>query len=244
MLNMVISLALALSVQAKPFANHFIEMNIPDDWNCAPYMGEQWTCTPMDPEKQKDAVVVFSFAEQGAEDSLNGFYDYLKSEIYIEDPNTKKKEKVLPKSLQYKDIQGQSWVDALYLGQAIPDYYSRYLGTIKDGRSVLVSTTVDKAQYNAYMASLYKMIESIRLRVASPYEPTQTGLTGILGDKIKEIEKDKKKTIITPTVEQKSKTVGLLIAGLLGLVVFIFVYRYLRRKKQVQKIKKGGFLRK
>lgn len=229
-------------LQAKPIANNFIEMNVPDDWNCAPY-GEQWTCMPMDPAKAKEAIIVFSFAEQSPRDSMKLFYDYLNTSMTMTNPSTQKAEKSVPKSMQYKDIQGQTWADSLHLSQAVPNYYTRYLATIKDGRSVLVSVTVDKAKYNLYMATLYKVIESIRLRVAAPSAPLETGLTGFLGQKVKDAGKEKRK-VITPSLKGKSKLPVIIISTVLAALVFFIVVRRMKRRKNKNKDKfKGGFFK-
>jgi len=234
----VFSLPVFQPLQAKPIVNNFIEMNVPDDWSCAPY-GEQWTCLPMDPAKNKEAIIVFSFAEQSASDTMKLFYDYLNNSMTMTNPTTKKAEKSVPKIMQYKDIQGQTWVDSLHLSQAIPNYYTRYIATIKDGRSVLVSVTVDKTKYNLYMATLYKVIESIKLRVAAPAAPIETGLSGFLGQKVKEAAKEKKKTLTLETPSQ-SKLPAVLISILLALLVFVVIVRRMNKRKNKGK-NKGGF---
>jgi len=242
-MNILVVLLTVFSLQAKPIVNNFIEMNVPDDWNCAPY-GEQWTCIPMDPTKAKEAIIVFSFVEQSPKDNMKLFYDYLSESMTMKDPTTKKIEKSVPKNMQYKDIQGQTWVDSLHLSQAIPNYYTRYLATIKDGRSVLVSVTVDKLQYNLYMATLYKVIESIRLRVAAPSAPLETGLTGFLGEKVKEAGKEKKKTISEPQARTKSKWPVVLLSLLVAVLVFVVIVRRMKRRKNKNKEKfKGGFFK-
>jgi hypothetical protein len=225
-----------------PIANNFIEMNVPDDWACALYAGEQWTCIPMDPAKAKEAIVVFSFAEQSPADNMKLFYDYLNTSLTMINPVTKKTEKSVPKNMQYKDIQGQTWVDSLHLSHAVPNYYTRYLATMKDGRSVLVSVTVDKAKYNLYMSLLYKMVESMRLRVAAPAAPLETGLSGMLGQKIKET-KEKKKTIPTPAPQEKSKLSAVILSVLAALIVFILFYRYMKKRKGNITRKRGGFFK-
>jgi hypothetical protein len=242
MMNILVVLLTLFSLQAKPIANNFIEMNVPDDWTCAQYAGEQWTCIPMDPAKAKEAIVVFSFAEQSPSDSMKLFYDYLNNSLTMINPTTKKTEKSVPKNMQYKDIQGQTWVDSLHLSHAIPNYYTRYLATMKDGRSVLVSVTVDKAKYNLYMSTLYKMVESMRLRVAAPAAPMETGLSGLLGQKVKET-KEKKQAIPTSAPQAKSKFSTIMLSVLVALIVFTLLFRYMKKRKNKMGSKRGGFFK-
>ena len=242
MMNILAVLLTVFSLQAKPIANNFIEMSVPDDWACAQYAGEQWTCMPMDPVKAKEAIVVFSFAEQSPADSMKFFYDYLNNSLTMTDPVTKKTEKSVPKNMQYKDIQGQTWVDSLHLSHAVPNYYTRYLATMKDGRSVLVSVTVDKSKYNLYMSILYKMVESMRLRVAAPSVPMETGLSGLLGQKVKEA-KEKKTSIPLPAPQEKSRLSAVILSVLAALIVFILLYRYIKKRRNRRGQRRGGFFK-
>ncbi|MFH1223128.1 MAG: hypothetical protein V1647_02145 [Pseudomonadota bacterium] len=236
----LLSLVLSLNIQAKPFANNFVEMNVPDDWNCAVYSGDQWTCQPKDVTKTKDALVVMSFVSSGPQDSLQAYHEYLNTSLIVIDPATKKKVKSTPKNIQYKDIVGQTWVDSQHLSIALPNYFTRFLATTKDGRSVLVSVTVDKAKYSLYMSELYKMIESMRLRASSPAAPMETGLMGIIGTKIKGTDKKEQKVVTAVPVEQKRSKLRIIISLAVGLIVFVLAYRYLRKKYREKAGRKSG----
>ncbi len=233
-------------VDAKPFANSFIEFNAPDSWTCAD-SGPYWTCQPMDPKKVKDAVIVMAAGPQGPGDSMQEYYDDMNKALMVYEPGTNKKAKSTPAYTQYKDIFGQKWVDSQHLSTAVPGYFTRYLTTVKDGRAVLFTVTVDKNKYNLYMSELYKLIESMKVRMSFPAEPVDTGLKGLLfGQKqaINTALAKKEKKSLTITGEEGSSW-GLIVAIIVALIVFVVVYIYIKRRRNRNKNKdKKGFFKK
>lgn len=244
MFNLLLTLVMLFSIdaQAKPFANNFVEMNIPDSWSCAPYVGDDWTCQSMDPAKQKDVIIVMSFANQGASDSLQEFHKYLQESLTAVDPATKAQHKSKPINLQYKEIMGQNWVDSQHLSTALPNYITRYLATIKDGRVVLISVTVDKAKYNLYMSELYRTVESMKLRTTLPAAPLETGLKGLFGIQQETVQKktERKGGVVDIAVEKSS---GWIWALVLAVIAFVIAYFIIRKRNRDKAAKKRGLFR-
>jgi hypothetical protein len=217
---------------SKPFSNNFVEMNIPDSWECGPYMGEIWACQPI--EKNNEVIIVMTFADQGPNDSLNDFYKYMSQSIMVStDPTTGKQHPSKPINMQYKSIMGQQWVDSQHLSTALPNYLTRYLTTIKDGRVVLVAITVEKDLYTKYMAELYKTVESMKLRTTFPAEPIQTGLMGLIGSLKDDPGKKKESAKGYVNIEvSKGGNWGLaLFLALLAVAVVFYIIRRRRRNK-------------
>lgn len=237
---LIISLVAILSVfspqlESKPFSNNFVEMNIPDSWECGPYMGEIWACQPI--EKNNEVIIVMTFADQGPNDSLNDFYKFMSQSIMVStDPTTGEQHPSKPINMQYKSIMGQQWVDSQHLSTALPNYLTRYLTTIKDGRIVLVAITVEKDLYTKYMAELYRTVESMKLRTTFPAEPIQTGLTGLIGN-LKE-DPGKKKTTGSYVNIDVSKGGNWGLALVLAFLAFVLVL-YIIRKRRKNKGKTG-----
>ena len=233
---------LSAGVNAKPFANNFIEMNVPDSWGCSAYAGDDWVCQPMDPAKQRDVIIVMSFANQGPVDSLQAFFTYLNDSVLATDPNTKKQSPAKPINLQYKHILGLTWVDSQHLSLALNNYITRNLATIKDGRVVLLSVTVDKTKYSMYMAELYKTVESLRIRNTLPAAPMETGLKGLIGQQAPAVQKTEKKGGVVVLDVQNSSN-ALLWAAILAVIAFIVVFIIVRRKRKNAASKKKGYLK-
>lgn len=232
-------------VQAKPFVNNFIEFNVPDSWGCSE-SGQTWLCQPLDPKKTKEAVIVMAAGSQGPGDNLQEYNDYLSKELYVYEPSSGNKAKSKPAYTQYKDIFGQKWVDSQHLSTAVPGYFTRYLATVKDGRAVLFTVTVEKSKYNIYMSELYKLIESMKIRMSFPAEPVDTGLKGLLfGQKDAANNAVKKEKKMMSFGEESSST-GVLVAVIVAVIVFTATYIIIRkkRKKNKDKQKTKGFFKK
>ncbi len=233
-------------IEAKPFVNSFIEFNLPDSWGCSE-SGNYWTCQPLDPKKTSEVVIVMAAGPQGPSDNMKDYFDYLSGSMVSYDLKENKKVKSTPTYTQYKDIFGQKWVDSQHLSTAVPDYYTRYLATVKDGRAVLFTVTVEKNKYNIYMSELYKLIESMKMRMSLPAEPLDTGLKGLLfGQKqaIKTALDSKEKKALQ--IGEAKKSSALWISLLVALAVFVVVYIYIKKKRKgMSKDKnKKGFFRK
>ncbi|MEI6079876.1 MAG: hypothetical protein WCQ53_04490 [bacterium] len=236
------SLIFTSGADAKPFANNFIEMNIPDSWECTLYAGEDWTCQPMDREKAKDVIIAMSFANQGGGDSLQEFYKYLQDSLMITDPATHKQHPSKPINMQYKDIMGQSWVDSQHLSTIVPNYLTRCLATIKDGRAVLITITVEKSKYSMYMSELYKTVESMKIRMTLPAAPMETGLKGLIGNQQGAIKNTERKGGVVAIAIQKS-TGSWIWAAMFAVVAFILVFYIIKKRNKSRAAKKRGMLK-
>lgn len=237
------SITLSGGLNAKPFANNFIEMNVPDSWSCSPYAGDDWTCQPMDPDKVKDVIIIMSFANQGSADSLEAFYNYMSGSLKITDPLSRKQHPSKPINLQYKDIMGQSWVDSQHLSTFLPNYLTRYLTTIKDGRVILTSITVEKSKYSLYMSELYKTVESMKIRMTLPAAPLETGLKGLIGTQEDAVKKVEKKGGSVDIKVQNDSSNTWLIAGIIAVVAFIITFYIIKRRNKNKAAKKKGLFR-
>jgi hypothetical protein len=149
------------------------------------------------------------------------------------DPATGKQHPSKPINMQYKTIMGQQWVDSQHLSTALPDYLTRYLTTIKDGRVVLVAITVQKDLHAKYMAELYKTVESMKLRTTFPAEPIQTGLSGLIGTlKDDPGKKDAPKgAYVDIKVSEGGNWALALILALIAIAVTFYIIRRRRRNK-------------
>jgi hypothetical protein len=184
-----------------------------------------------------------SFATQGAADSLQEFHAYMQGSLMVTSPATKAAHKSKPINIQYKDIMGQTWVDSQHLSTAMPDYLTRYLATIKDGRIVLISITVERTKYSAYMSELYKTVESMKIRMTLPAAPLETGLKGLIGSQQGAmVQKTERRGVgVVDIVVEKSFS-GWIWALLLAVIAFV-VTLYIRKKRRDKAVKKKGLFR-
>ena len=152
---------LPLSVFAKPFANQFIEFQLPDKWECQ-LDGTEWVCQSTDEQKKRDAIIVLA-----AKIKKPGMDEMPVYKAHLEKPQTYQSlsgENITsePKYVKETDISGHAWIDSLHLQSEIPDFYTRYLATVEADLGILVTFSVRKDKYEEYGPDIDNMIKSLR----------------------------------------------------------------------------------
>lgn len=151
----------ATEVQAKKFANQFIEFELPDKWECQ-LDGTEWVCQSTDEQKKRDAIIVLAAKiKKPGMDELNVYKAHLeKAQTY----QSLSGESVTsePKYVKDLDISGHPWIDALHLQSEIPDFYTRYLATVEADLGILVTFSVRKDKYDEYGPAIEEMVKSLR----------------------------------------------------------------------------------
>ncbi len=166
-LSILLSVLIAFPqwADAKIFKNNYITFELPDTWGCE-QAGNEWICTPLDGVKARDAMIVLSAKEAGPEDSFAAYQSYLsKPRILQNNKNIPQPSKII--SVQARDINSQRWIQGLHLSSEIPDFYSLYLATVKQGLAVLVSISAEKGKQAQFSADFAKLVQSIRLSASN-----------------------------------------------------------------------------
>jgi len=227
-----------LILTSKPFVNNFIEFNLPDNWDCEPF-DDDWTCQIINVQEKNHALIILSYRLSSTKDSLIEFNNYLKVPKILKSNNKPSKHIYT----NFKNILGHEWVDSVHEDADLLNYTSRYLATLKAGRTVLVSFIVENQKYNLYMPQLYSMIESLKLRQGLPPQTIKADLQGLVGrlDE-KFFKKVNRQTNLTDDIvlsTSSSEHNVLYISIALGISFFILIYIVLKRKKNKTQKAKG-----
>lgn len=221
-------------LSSKPFVSNFIELNLPDNWECEA-LNEDWSCQTINPESKKEALAVFTYRLSEPNDRLLEFLNFLKlpRNLKINDSELISK----PIYSKFKNILGHEWVDALHENSELPDYSTRYLATIKNGRTLLLAFSVMKEKYNYYMPQFYSMVESLKIREGLAPMPSRGGLQGLIGRLDEGVFKksaraDFKPLTLADPKALKNKISPLILSIVLGVsVTIILILVFLKRKK-------------
>lgn len=159
-----LSLAAALwsiNSHAAKFANQFVEFELPPQWQCN-LEGAEWVCQSLDEQKKRDAIIVLAAKLKGDQDSLDQYLAYLKN------PKTYNNIKgspvtSTPKYAKNIQIGDHPWVDSLHMASEIPDFYTRYLATVKNDIGVLVTYSINKNKYAEYQAQFETMVNTLKV---------------------------------------------------------------------------------
>jgi hypothetical protein len=153
---------LSFSAQAKVFRNAYIAFEMPETWKCNLEQTE-WVCRSEQTKESKEAIIILTAKEVGPTDTVPLYEAHLNAPISL---NLKgggvAESKVVYKSKNVM-INDQPWVDSLHLGSEIPNYFTRYLATIKDRIAILVTFSAHKQYYTKYSQDFFKAVMSLRV---------------------------------------------------------------------------------
>lgn len=161
---------LAQLAEAKTFKNAYISFEMPETWKCT-LEHTEWVCRNEGLTEGKEAIIVLTAKEVGPPDSFDAYTQHLSQPQTP--PTTNLPSKVMKPPVQVK-INEQTWIDGLHLGSEVGNYYTRYMATIKDRISILVTLSAHQNFYPKYSSEFVKVIQSLRV-LATPNLLSQGG---------------------------------------------------------------------
>lgn len=151
-----------LPSQAKVFRNAYVAFETPDTWNCN-LEHTEWICRSQNDKESKEAIIILTAKEVGPADTFETYTTHLstpQSVAYKGAGQAVSRVIYPPKKVQIND---QPWIDGLHLASEVPQFYTRYLATIKDRIAILVTFSAHKDQYTRYSQDFFKAVMSLRV---------------------------------------------------------------------------------
>lgn len=143
------------------FTNQFVEFEMPAQWSCN-LEGAEWVCQSNDPAKKRDAIIILAAKLRGDQDSIDQYLSHVKQvKSYTNIQGVPIKSQ--PKYAKTIEIQSHGWVDSLHLDSEIPNFYTRYLATIKNDIGVLVTYSIQKNKYAQYVNDFESMVKTLKV---------------------------------------------------------------------------------
>lgn len=170
-----------LQAHATTFRNSYVSFDLPNRWNCFLEQTE-YVCRAQTPgQESKEAVIILTAKEAGPADNLAAYEAHLKSPKSIPSLTGVPTQSQVVKPPIVRNIAMYPWVDGFQLGSEIPNYYTRYMATIKDRIGILVTFSAHKKYYSKYANDFFKAIESLRVLVTSQSLNATQNATGGVG---------------------------------------------------------------
>ncbi len=166
---------------AKLFKNSFVSFELPAKWNCQ-LTKTTWNCSNQFEKKNKSAVIVLAAKEAGPQDTLT-FYSKKISQkpgVYLKNKKFLKSKKI---QLKNTNINNHTWVDGLSYNSEAPNYYTRYLATVKNNIGILITFTSHKDQYTLYVNEFLRAISSLKVVTNKDTLGTRTTTPSVTGYK-------------------------------------------------------------
>jgi len=149
------------TAHAKRFRNAYVSFELPPNWNCK-LEGSEWVCENDFAGKTKEAIIILTAKEVGPTDTLAAYLAHLQTPRTITGRGgiTSKSQIIHVKE---RMIGNQMWIDGMHLGSEVGPYFTRYLATIKDKISILVTFSAHKEHFTKYSGDFIKAVESLRV---------------------------------------------------------------------------------
>lgn len=154
-------LFLCTFVQAKVFRNAYIAFEMPDEWNCTLEQTE-WVCRSTKLPDMKEAIIILTAKEVGPTDSFPMYESHLNNPITSTAQAAATQSKMIYKA-KYSQVNNQQWLDGLHSGSEVPNYFTRYMATIKNKIAVLVTFSAHEKYYSKYSTMFHNAIMSMRV---------------------------------------------------------------------------------
>lgn len=168
----------ATVAEAKPINTGYVSFQISDRWDCQREDQFAFMCIPKGSKPPQEAIIIVSGKEAGPEDNFESFQKFLKVPRAVEVPGSRP----VQSQIQYVrmiEIAKQPWADAGHLNSELYGYHTRYLATVKQKLSVLVSLSVSQRQWKLYEKDFAMVANSLALTdnvtvLAQPFNLGQT----------------------------------------------------------------------
>ncbi|HEX7674879.1 MAG TPA: hypothetical protein VF412_11945 [Bdellovibrio sp.] len=157
----LVVILLSFTAHAKVFRNAYIAFEMPESWKCNLEQTE-WVCRSEQSKESKEAIIILTAKEVGPTDTFPLYESHLNTPIAINVKGVTQESKIVYKAKTVQ-INDQNWIDSLHLGSEVPNYFTRYLATIKDKIAILVTFSAHKQFYTKYSQDFFKAVMSLRV---------------------------------------------------------------------------------
>lgn len=146
---------------ARTFSNAYVSFELPEKWNCVLEQTE-WVCRPTDKDLEQKGIIILTAKEVGPSDTLPAYKEHLTQPRVIASRTGQPLNSIV-KIIDIRNIEGQPWVDGMHESSEVPNYYTRYLATVKDKIAILVTFSAHKLYYTKFNDTFFNAIRSLRV---------------------------------------------------------------------------------
>lgn len=148
--------------QSRTFKNAYISFEMQDNWKCQLEQTE-WVCRAEDPQEAKEAIIILTAKETGPADKIPIYQAHMNNPISTTTKTGAPLMSVVKYKAQSQKINDQLWLDALHQDSEVPNYFTRYLATIKDQIAILVTFSAHNKHYAKHSPNFDRTIRSLRV---------------------------------------------------------------------------------
>lgn len=158
----VLFLGFSMALEAKMFRNAYLAFELPEGWNCS-LESTEWICRNQDPKSTKEAIIIFTAKEVGPTDSFSIYEQTINTPRTVTDKTGKGVVSTIAIKSKQTKINDQMWVDGMQKGSEIPNYFTRYVATLKERIAILVTFSAHADFFAKYSTDFFKAVQSLRV---------------------------------------------------------------------------------
>jgi hypothetical protein len=170
-------LILPALAEAKMFRNAYLAFELPEGWNCS-LESTEWLCRHQDSKASKEAIIIFTAKEVGPTDSYSIYEQTINTPRTVTDKSGKGVVSTVVMKAKQSKINDQLWVDGLQKGSEIPNYFTRYVATLKEKIAILVTFSAHAEYFAKYSTDFFKAIQSLRVIASKNLLAQPSGTSG------------------------------------------------------------------
>jgi hypothetical protein len=165
---MFLALVLSLPFQSKAevFNNAYLSFELPDQWKCH-LEATEWICRHSAEKAGKEAIIIFAAKEAGPNDSFSIYEQVISSPRLVTDKSGKSAMSSVSIKAKQSKYNDHFWMDGLQKGSEIPNFFTRYLATIKEKVAVLITFSARAETYAKYSPDFNRAVQSLRVKASN-----------------------------------------------------------------------------
>lgn len=137
-----------------------LELNLDSTWKCI-VEGTEHVCQRKTDDRKEKTILIWTAKAKGPQDTFNKYLDHLKSPIKR---NFEKNKPVasVPQYTRITNIEGRQWIDSLHWESEMPGFYTRYLASVGDKISVLITFSATKNNFDKANIEVQPALEKMK----------------------------------------------------------------------------------
>lgn len=146
----------------KTFRNAYLSFELPEGWSCR-LESTEWICRSEKANESKEAIIIFTAKEVGPADTYPIYEQTINTTRTVPDKTGKMVPSTISMTAKQTKINDQAWIDGMQKGSEIPNYFTRYVATIKEKIAILVTFSAHADFFAKYSTDFFKAIQSLRV---------------------------------------------------------------------------------
>jgi hypothetical protein len=162
-LSSLLACATAEKLMEPSATNSAINLKLDSSWKCRREKSLETVCEPTAHELLGKEVIIWVTKEKGDSDSIADYKLHLSQPMELNN-NLGPVRMSTPKYTKVVKMNDQEWVDSLHWESEVPGNFTRYLVTLNDKTSAMITFTGDKEHFESFNKAMQPVIDQLKFK--------------------------------------------------------------------------------